>query len=102
MLNYIQTIEVLTEAYEDCINYWKGQRKPIADAKRLARKDIQGMTTNPFSPGGKQLNIEDYEYSGFWVKIYGRKSKKTKKKKQSKRNGGHRLRCSYFLYSSNV
>lgn len=57
-MNFIATVEVLITAYQDCEKFWIREGKSETEAKILARKDIEGMTTNPFSPKGEQLNEE--------------------------------------------
>ena len=57
-MNFIKTVEVLIAAYQDCERFWIREGKSQEEAKMLARKDIEGMTTNPFSPNGETLNEE--------------------------------------------
>lgn len=58
MMNFIATVEVMIEAYQNCVDHWLREGVQEEEAKRLARKDIEGMTTNPFSPNGELLNEE--------------------------------------------
>lgn len=58
MLNYIKTIEILEEMHADCLKFWEREGKEESEAAELAKKDIERLTTNPFSPKGEKLNEE--------------------------------------------
>lgn len=57
-MDFLTTVEVLIEAYKNCIDFWKREGFDEKEAERLAKIDVATMTTNPFSPKGEPLNEE--------------------------------------------
>lgn len=58
MMNFDDTVKVLTTFYIDCQVYHAKQTNDPHKAVQLALKDVQGITTNPFSPNGEKLHTE--------------------------------------------
>lgn len=54
MKNFEETTEILKKFYEDCLRFWK--RENVQDAHLNALKDIERITTDPYSPNGEKLN----------------------------------------------
>lgn len=63
MLSKKETIEVLKEFYQDCLDYWLTQpdSKELEDAQAMALKDLRGITHNPLKPTGEKLDSEAKE-----------------------------------------
>lgn len=53
-----ETTLILTKFYGECVTYWKNEGKDKDEAKSLAIKDVESITTDPFSPTGAALNDE--------------------------------------------
>lgn len=61
MLNEHDTQRVMEHFFRDCQNFW---RRTINDEREVferALNDIRSITTDPFSPYGKKLNVETKE-----------------------------------------
>lgn len=58
MLGYKETHDIVRAFYVDCVRFWKQEGKGVQEAHRLAKKDLEAITTNPFSPRGELLNPE--------------------------------------------
>lgn len=54
MKNYNETIEICKDFYSDCLRFWQREQHPQAEIKAI--KDVERLTTNPFSPNGELLN----------------------------------------------
>lgn len=53
-MNYNETLETLTDFYRDCVRFWMREGKSIDNALR----DVENITTNPYSPNGELLDVE--------------------------------------------
>jgi len=61
MLNEHDTQLVMEHFFRDCQNFW---RRTINDEREVFEKalnDMRNITTDPFSPYGKKLNVETKE-----------------------------------------
>ena len=54
MKNFEETTDILKEFYGDCLRFWERENAP--DAHLNARKDVERITTDPYSPNGEKLN----------------------------------------------
>ena len=54
MKNFEETTDILKKFYEDCLRFWK--RENVQDAYLNALKDVERITTDPYSPNGEKLN----------------------------------------------
>lgn len=61
MLNEHDTQRVMEHFFRDCKNFW---RRTINDEREVFEKalnDMRSITTDPFSPYGKKLDVETKE-----------------------------------------
>lgn len=61
MLNYDQTYSILGEFFNACLKFWWSAGKDKRTAWELAISDIEGLTTDPYSPYGEPLDVEAKE-----------------------------------------
>lgn len=52
----MKTTEILESFYEDCLKFWK--KNNPEEAEKMAYKDVERITTNPYSPSGEKLDEE--------------------------------------------
>lgn len=61
-----ETNEILNRFYEDCVKFWgkeineRGYETDFT-VEVLAVKDIEAISTNPFSPQGDALDVETHK-----------------------------------------
>ena len=58
MLNEQETQLVIENFFRDCLNFWRRSTNDEREAFEKALSDTRGITTDPFSPCGKKLNVE--------------------------------------------
>ena len=61
MLNYDQTYSILGEFFNDCLKFWGSTGKDKRAAWEMAISDVEGLTTDPYSPCGETLDAEAKE-----------------------------------------
>ena len=60
-MTVFEIAEILTRFYGECYRFWIREGKDEVSARQLAMKDIEGITTNPYSPNGEKFNTDDKE-----------------------------------------
>lgn len=58
MLNYDQTSSILGQFFNACLKFWWSAGKDKRTAWEMAISDIEGLTTDPYSPCGEPLDVE--------------------------------------------
>lgn len=58
MLNHDQTYSILGEFFNACLKFWWSAGKDQRTAWEWAIRDIEGITTDPYSPQGELLDTE--------------------------------------------
>jgi hypothetical protein len=58
MLNERDTQLVLEHFFRDCLNFWRRNTNDERVAFEKALDDTRRITTDPFSPCGKKLDVE--------------------------------------------
>ncbi len=61
MLNAHETQLVMEHFFNDCLNFWRRNTNDKRAAFEKALNDVRGITTDPFSPCGKKLNVATKE-----------------------------------------
>lgn len=61
MMNFDETIKVLTTFYMDCAIYHSKQCGDPHKAALLALQDVKSISHNPFSPNGEKLDTEAHK-----------------------------------------
>ena len=61
MLNTHETQLVLEKFFKDCTNFWDRQGYDERESFIKAIEDVERITTDPFSPCGKKLNMKTKE-----------------------------------------
>lgn len=61
MLNEHDTQLVMEHFFRDCQNFWKRSTNDEREVFERALNDMRSITTDPFSPCGKKLNVETKE-----------------------------------------
>ena len=61
MLNNKETQSVLGQFFNACLKFWWSAGKDQRTAWELSIKDIEGLTTDPYSPQGELLDVEAKE-----------------------------------------
>lgn len=67
MMGYDKTLIKLDVFYSDCVDFWLESGKGGREAHFLAMKDVEGITHDPFSPNGDQLDPKAKED---FIKLY--------------------------------
>lgn len=70
MLGYKETYDIVKAFYIDCVKFWTQQGENVHEAHNMAKKDLEAITTNPFSPRGELLNPEAKADFLKWYKMY--------------------------------
>ncbi len=58
MLNAHETQLAMEHFFKDCLNFWRRNTNDERVAFEKALNDTKGITTDPFSPCGKKLDVE--------------------------------------------
>lgn len=58
MLNEHETQLVMENFFRDCLNFWRRNTNDEREAFKGALNDARRITTDPFSPCGKKLDVE--------------------------------------------
>ena len=58
MLNAHDTEIVMDHFFKDCLNFWRRSTNDEREAFEKALNDIKDITTDPFDPFGKKLDVE--------------------------------------------
>ena len=61
MLNEHDTQLVMENFFRDCLNFWRRSTNDEREAFEKALNDIRRITTDPFSPCGKKLDMDTKE-----------------------------------------
>lgn len=61
MLNEHDTQLVIEHFFRDCQNFWRRTTNDEREVFEKALNDVRSITTDPFSPRGKKLNVETKE-----------------------------------------
>jgi hypothetical protein len=56
MLSYNESIEVLAAFYKNCKQFWLSVGKDAMEANKLALRDVEHITKDPFSPNGDAID----------------------------------------------
>ena len=58
MLNAHETELAMEHFFKDCLNFWRRSTNDERVAFEKALNDTRGITTDPFAPCGKKLDVE--------------------------------------------
>ena len=58
MLNHEQTHSILSQFFNACLKFWWSAGKDKRTAWEWAIRDIEELTTDPYSPHGDKLDVE--------------------------------------------
>jgi hypothetical protein len=61
MLTAHDTELAMEHFFKDCLNFWKRNTNDERVAFEKALNDVRGITTDPFDPFGKKLDVETKE-----------------------------------------
>ena len=61
MLNEHETQLAMEHFFKDCLNFWRRNTNDERVAFEKALNDTRGITTDPFSPCGKKLDVATKE-----------------------------------------
>ena len=61
MLNEQETQLVMENFFRDCLNFWRRSTNDEREAFENALNDTKRITTDPFSPCGKKLDLDTKE-----------------------------------------
>lgn len=61
MLNEHDTQLAIENFFRDCLNFWRRNTNDEREAFERALNDTRRITTDPFSPCGKKLDVETKE-----------------------------------------
>lgn len=61
MLNEYETQLAMEHFFKDCLNFWRRNTNDEREAFEKALNDTRIITTDPFSPCGKKLDVETKE-----------------------------------------
>lgn len=58
MLTTHETELAMEHFFKDCLNFWRRNTNDERVAFEKALNDVRGITTDPFDPFGKKLDVE--------------------------------------------
>jgi hypothetical protein len=61
MLTTHETELAMEHFFNDCLNFWRRNTNDKRVAFEKALNDVRGITTDPFDPFGKKLDVETKE-----------------------------------------
>lgn len=58
MLGAKETETILERLFGECLRYWEGQTQDERKSFELAIQDVEGVTHDPYSPQGDELDAK--------------------------------------------